>query len=114
MRIHVKHLNFSVSASALSLLSPLRIFFSNHLAKVAAKEFFINFDCSKGRLQIKIKGNGKKIKQVNGISSNISNIKLRVENTRYGRVFLTKCGVWKADETLSPVFATSSQSKHKE
>ena len=59
MRIHVKHLNFTVSASALSLLSPLGIFFSNHLAKVEAEEFFINFDCPKGRLQIEIKGNGK-------------------------------------------------------
>ena len=36
------------------------MFFSNHLAKVAAEEFFINFDCPKGRLQIEIKGNGKK------------------------------------------------------
>ena len=53
-------------------------------------------------------------KQVNGISSNISNTKLRVENTRCSRVFLTKFGVWIADETLSPVFATSSESKHKE
>ena len=60
MRIHVKHLNFTVSTSALPLLSPLGIFFfPNHLAKVAAEEFLINFDCPKGRLQIEIKGNGK-------------------------------------------------------
>ena len=46
---------------------------------MAAEEFFINFDCPKGRLQIEITGNGKKIIQVNGISSNISKTKLRVE-----------------------------------
>ena len=80
---------------------------------MAAEEFFINFECSKGRLQIEIK-EMEKIKQVNGISSNISNTKLRVEHTRCSRVFLTKFSVLIADETLSPVFATSSQSKHKE
>ena len=56
----------------------------------------------------------EKIKQVNGISSNISKTKLTVENTKCGRVCLTIFGVWIADEALSPVYATSSQSKHKE
>ena len=62
MRIHVKHLNFTVSASARSLsFKPPGdlVFFSNHLAKMGAEEFFKNFDCPKGRLQIEIKGNGK-------------------------------------------------------
>ena len=61
MRIHVKTSRFHcISYCSLPFKPPGDVFFSNHLAKVVAEEFFINFNCPKGRLQIEIKGNGKK------------------------------------------------------
>ena len=49
----------------------------------------------------------------NGVSSGYPNTEKRVQNTTRSGVFLTRFGVWIADEILSRVFDISSQSKQK-
>ena len=49
----------------------------------------------------------------NSVSSAYPNTEKRVKNMTHSGVFLKKIGVWIADETLSQVFDTSSQSKQR-
>ena len=80
MRFHVKHLNFTQSTSTISFKPTGEFFFQplsnsgNRLLQMSSLTH-----CPKGRLEIEIKGNGKK--QLRSISSNIRNTELKVANT---------------------------------